>query len=102
MAKAFRVLNEGEAIASSAPKTHAFAMNVGLLSPDHVTIDKWHMSGPALTKPIDGVTDTVETVTDKQYRRIEAITAQIAKVNGFKGFELQAIIWVAIKATWNR
>jgi hypothetical protein len=44
----------------------------------------------------------VETVTDKQYRRIEAITAQIAKLNGFKGFELQAIIWVAIKATWNR
>jgi hypothetical protein len=100
-AKAFRVLNEGEAIASSAPKTHAFAMNVGLLSADHITIDKWHVRA-CLTKPIDGVTDTVETVTDKQYRRIEAITAQIAKVNGFKGFELQAIIWVAIKATWKR
>jgi thermostable 8-oxoguanine DNA glycosylase len=76
-------------------------MNVGLLSADHITIDKWHVRA-CLTKPIDGVTDTVETVTDKQYRRIEAITAQIAKVNGFKGFELQAIIWVAIKATWNR
>jgi hypothetical protein len=81
-AKAFRVLSEGEAIASSAPKTHAFAMNVGLLSADHITIDKWHVRA-CLTKPIDGVTDTVETVTDKQYRRIEAITAQIAKVNGF-------------------
>jgi hypothetical protein len=100
-AKAFRVLNEGEAIAASAPKTHAFAMNVGLLSPDHITIDKWHVRA-CLTKPRDGVTATVETVTDKQYRRIEAITAQIAKLNGLKGYELQAIIWIAIKENWNR
>jgi hypothetical protein len=100
-AKAFRVLNEGEAIAASAPKTHAFAMNVGLLSPGHVTVDKWHIRA-CLTKPRDGVTDTVETVTDRQYRRIEAITAQIAKVNGLKGYELQAIIWVSIKENWKR
>ena len=99
--KAFRALNEGERIASSAPKTHAFAMNVGLLSPDHITIDKWHIRA-CLVKPKDGVTNTVETVTAKQYRRIEAITAQIAKENGFKGYELQAIIWVSIKQNWGR
>ena len=76
--KAFRALNEGEQIASSAPKTHAFAMNVGLLSPEHITIDKWHIRA-CLVKPSEGITETVETVTAKQYRRIEAITAQIAK-----------------------
>ena len=99
--KAFRALNEGERIASSAPKTHAFAMNVGLLSSDHITIDKWHIRA-CLTKPADGITDTVESVTEKQYRRIEAITAQIAKQNGLKGYELQAIIWVTIKENWGR
>jgi hypothetical protein len=100
-AKAFRILNEGSRIAASAPKTHAFAMNCGLLSPDHVTIDKWHIRA-CLTKPKDGITETAEQVTDKQYRRIEAITAQIAKANGLMGYELQAIIWVAIKNNWNR
>jgi len=99
--KAFRALNEGERIASSAPKTHAFAMNVGLLSSEHITIDKWHIRA-CLVKPKDGVTDTVETVTAKQYRRIEAITAQIAKESGLKGYELQAIVWVAIKESWGR
>ena len=99
--KAFRALNEGERIASSAPKTHAFAMNVGLLSSEHITIDKWHIRA-CLVKPKDGVTDTVETVTAKQYRRIEAITAQIAKESGLKGYELQAIVWVTIKESWGR
>ena len=99
--KAFRTLNEGERIASSAPKTHAFAMNVGLLSSEHITIDKWHIRA-CLVKPKDGVTDTVETVTAKQYRRIEAITAQIAKESGLKGYEFQAIVWVTIKESWGR
>jgi len=99
--KAFRALNEGEQIASSAPKTHAFAMNVGLLSPEHITIDKWHIRA-CLVKPSEGITETVETVTAKQYRRIEAITAQIAKESGLKGYELQAIVWVTIKESWGR
>ena len=99
--KAFRALNEGEQIASSAPKTHAFAMNVGLLSPNHITIDKWHIRA-CLVKPSEGITETVETVTAKQYRRIEAITAQIAKESGLKGYELQAIVWVSIKERWGR
>lgn len=100
-AKAFRVLSEGKAIAATAPKTHAFAMNVGLLSADHITIDKWHIRA-CLTQPKHGIVDTVETVTDKQYRRVEAITAELAKVFRLKGYEFQAILWVAIKQKWNR
>ena len=76
-------------------------MNVGLLSPDHITIDKWHIRA-CLTQPKHGIVDTVETVTDKQYRRVEAITAQLAKSCGLKGYEFQAILWVAIKQKWNR
>jgi hypothetical protein len=35
-----------------------------------------------------------------QYKRIERLTAQLAKREGFKGYELQAIIWVTIKNNW--
>ena len=46
--KAFRIL-KGEIITEKSPKTHAFAMNVGLLSSEHITIDKWHLRA-CLTK----------------------------------------------------
>ena len=98
--KAFRIL-EGESITESSPKTHSFAMNVGLNSPDHITIDKWHIRA-CLCKPADGVVDTVEGVTPKQYRRIEAITARIAHKHNLKGYEMQAIVWVTIKQAWGR
>lgn len=93
--KAFRIL-KGELITEKSPKTHAFAMNVGLLSSDHITIDKWHLRA-CLTKQ---KMDVVETCTAVQYRRIEKITAQIAKENNLKGYELQAIIWVTIRNRW--
>lgn len=98
--KAFRVLN-GEMIAESSPKTHAFAMNVGRLSSEHITIDKWHIRA-CLCGIDEGAVDCVESITAKQYRRIEQITSMVAKEFGLKGYELQAIIWVTIKQAWNR
>ena len=98
--KAFRVLN-GELIAESSPKTHAFAMNVGRLSSDHITIDKWHIRA-CLCGIDEGAVDCVESVTIKQYRRIEQLTSMVAQELGLKGYELQAIIWVTIKEAWNR
>jgi len=103
--KAFAILNGEIEITAKSPKTHAFAMNVGLNSPDHITIDKWHLRA-CVTRPSDGVTDCVESCTAVQYRRLEAITAQC--LNGLtpkrvmKGYQLQAIIWVTIKKVWNR
>jgi len=99
-AKAWRAM-QGEIISEKAPKTHAFAMNVGLLSSEHITIDKWHLRA-CLTEPSDGIVKCTESCTIIQYRRIEQITAQIAKDNNLKGYELQAIIWVTIKQKWNR
>jgi hypothetical protein len=98
--KAFKAL-EGKLIAESAPKTHSFAMNIGLLSPEHITIDKWHIRA-CLVKPHKDIQDVVETVTSVQYRRVERITSEIAKELNFKGYQLQAIIWVAIKNNWGR
>lgn len=98
--KAFKVLN-GEMIAESSPKTHAFAMNVGRLSSEHITIDKWHIRA-CLCGIDEGAVDCVDSITAKQYRRIEQITSMVAKEFGLKGYELQAIIWVTIKQAWNR
>jgi len=99
--KAWAIMTDGEEIAAKSPKTHAFAMNMGRLSEKHVTIDKWHIRA-CLCKPSEGIVDTTESVTSAQYRRIEAITARLAEENKLKAYQLQAVIWVAIKQNWNR
>jgi len=99
--KAFEILRGNTEITAKSPKTHAFAMNVGLNSPDHITVDKWHLRS-CVVGPDDGIVDCAESCTAVQYRRVEAITAMLAKDLGLKGFELQAIIWVTIKRVWNR
>lgn len=99
--KAFAILADQVSLSEKSPKTHSFAMNVGLLSPDHITADKWHIRA-CLTRPEQGVTDTAESCTSAQYRRIEAVTVKLAHCHELKGYEAQAIIWVAIKDTWNR
>ena len=98
--KAFDILN-GKVITEKSPKTHAFAMNVGLLSSDHITVDKWHLRA-CLVYPNDGILPCVESCTSVQYRRVEKITSQLAKENNLKGYEFQAIVWVTIKNKWGR
>tara|TARA_R100000005_G_C4967637_1_gene181818 strand:+ start:293 stop:895 length:603 start_codon:yes stop_codon:yes gene_type:complete len=96
--KAFAIAMGNESILRKSPKTYAFAMNVGENSPDHVTVDKWHMRA-CLTSSRKRV-QVQESPTSMQYRRIERLTAQLARRRGFKGYELQAIIWVTIKNNW--
>lgn len=99
--KAFAILADKVSLSEKSPKTHSFAMNVGLLSPDHITADKWHIRA-CLSRPEQGVTDTAESCTSAQYRRIEAVTVKLAHCHELKGYEAQAIIWVSIKDAWNR
>lgn len=96
--KAFRAL-QGERISEKSPKTHAFAMNVGRLSDSHITVDKWHLRA-CCTTPKQGKIRCVDSCTALQYRRIERITAELARYKGIKGYELQAVIWVTIKDNW--
>ena len=101
--KAFKALQDGSIIDATAPKTHAFAMNVGLLSAEHITIDKWHLRACECRPSSKPVTEKYgETCTDAQYRRVEMLTARLAKEYGIKGYQLQAIIWITIKRVWNR
>ena len=76
-------------------------MNVGLNSADHITIDKWHLRA-CMFSPEEGIKECVESCTAVQYRRVEKITAKLAKEYDLKGYEFQAIIWVTIKDAWNR
>ena len=99
--KAFEILKGNTEITAKSPKTHAFAMNVGLNSPEHITVDKWHLRA-CVVGPVDGIEDCAESCTAVQYRRVEAITASLAKDLDLAGYELQAIIWVTIKRVWNR
>lgn len=99
--KAFKILAGTAELTEISPKTHAFAMNVGLLSERHVTVDKWHLRA-CLTHPKHGIKQIVETCTSAQYQRIEAITAELAIQYGLKAYQLQAIIWVSIKNAWGR
>jgi hypothetical protein len=99
--KAFEIAKGNIELSAKSPKTHAFAMNVGLNSPDHITVDKWHLRA-CVTKSREGVVECAESCTAAQYRRVEAITAQLAHDYGLKGYEAQAIIWVTIKRIWNR
>ena len=96
--KAFAIARGDESILRKSPKTYAFAMNVGENSADHVTVDKWHMRA-CLTSSRKRV-QVQERPTAMQYKRIEGLTARLAKRKGFKGYELQAIIWVTIKRHW--
>jgi len=96
--KAFRILNHADVITAKSPKTHSFAMNVGKLSEDHVTVDSWHLracqckpSKPVKPKQVQ------ESVTPLQYERVVDITKECAEKVGVKPYEFQAIVWVAIK-----
>jgi hypothetical protein len=99
--KAWDSLENGTEIQKSSPKTHSFAMNIAFNSSEHITIDKWHLRACQVS-PKAKPQKLQETCTALQYRNIERITADIAKIYNLKGYELQAIIWLAIKAKWER
>ena len=99
--KAFACAKGDTEITAKSPKTHAFAMNVGLNSPNHITVDKWHIRA-CLGRPEEGIYPAVETCTASEYRRIESITAELAVEFDLKGYQAQATIWVMIKKIWNR
>ena len=97
--KAFNLLRLDGFIQDVSPKTHAFAMNIGMLSGSHVTVDKWHLRA-CLCHPNDAIKKTQESVTPKLYRHIERLTSEIAEKLNMPAYEFQAIVWVTIKDNW--
>ncbi len=101
--KAWAALH-GEPISDTAPKTHAFALNISRLDPARCTIDAWAMRS-ALVPPgelarLPEPPDCQESPTECQYRRLERLHLAAAENAGLAGFELQAIVWIAIREAW--
>ena len=98
-AKAFEILESNSNIEKISIKTWNFAHNVGLLSGKHVTVDKW-MVRAALTFAKEGKRNTVESLTPNQYELIADCICKIATERNLKAYQVQAIIWVAIRNNW--
>jgi len=95
---------EGIPISDKSPKCHAFAAAISGLDPARVTIDCWAMRS-ALVPPgelarLPAPPDCQESPTEVQYRRLERLHLAAAEREGLAGFELQAIVWVAIREAW--
>ena len=99
--KAWEALEQGLEIQKTAPKTHSFAMNIARNSSEHITIDKWHLRACQVS-PNAKPQKLQEICTNLQYRNIERITSEVAKLYNLKGYEFQAIVWLTIKAKWER
>jgi len=95
----------GQPISDTAPKTHAFALNISRLDPARCTIDAWAMRS-ALVPPgelarLPEPPECQESPTECQYRRLERLHLAAAESAGLAGFELQAIVWIAIREAWS-
>lgn len=97
--KAFEIARGNQEILARSPKTYAFAKNVGELDDKFVTIDVWHLR--ACQTRSNNRKELQSTITPLQYKIIQEETLKVAKEFGIKGYEFQAIIWVAIRNRWN-
>jgi len=97
--KAFEIARGNQEILTKSPKTYAFAKNVGELDENFVTIDVWHLR--ACQTRSNKRKELQSTITPLQYKVIQEETLKVAKEFGIKGYEFQAIVWVAIRNRWN-
>lgn len=97
--KAFEIARGNREILTKSPKTYAFAKNVGELDENFVTIDVWHLR--ACQTRSNKRKELQSTITPLQYKIIQEETLKVAKEFGIKGYEFQAIVWVAIRNRWS-
>lgn len=95
--RALNILNEGYKIPSTAQKTHAFADNISNENSSLVTIDR-HASKAA----INDIKGGSVVITKKQYISFSNVFNIVVAENNFKGYELQAILWLTYKRKVNR
>lgn len=91
--KAIKIL-EKEPV-SWGNKTRAFWQNI-CLSDKAVTIDLWHLRAVKN----GSVDNCFNTLTDRRYKIIEAVTKVLACDHGILGYQFQAVIWVNIRNEW--
>jgi thermostable 8-oxoguanine DNA glycosylase len=96
--RAWAILSGDIEMLRKARKTHAFALNVGMMDESVVTIDKWMLRAFVTTSQTPKEVQT--SVTPLQYDRLSTHFCKLARSMGYKPYELQAIIWVTIRNRW--
>jgi len=89
--KAFNILNNNTSITNKSLKTFNFVNNIAYLCENSLTVDIWHLRA-CFNKVIKIDNASIGRVA---YEQIKNLTIKKAVKLGLKGYELQAIIWIA-------
>jgi hypothetical protein len=95
--KAFNILKGNTTITDTSLKTFNFVNNIAYLDANSLTVDIWHLRG-CFNKTIKIDNATIGRIA---YGQIKDLTVNIANKLGLKGYQLQAIIWIAIQRQYN-
>ena len=86
--KAFAIARGTKVITEDSQKTYNFVRNVGLLDPNAVTVDVWHL------RACKGKKIKSQSIGKIAYNQIKDLTLKLADNVGMTGFEYQAVVWV--------
>ena len=95
--KAFELAKGNIYINESSRKTYNFVRNIAHLDPSALTIDIWHVR--ACLRQFKAINKA--NIGKIAYNQIKALTIKKAQKLGLKGFEYQAIIWIAAQNNIN-
>ena len=89
--KAFNIAKGNLIIDKLSPKTYNFTKNIAHLDSEALTVDIWHLR--ACLKQFKSI--KTAQIGKLAYQQIKTLTIRKAEKLGLKGFEYQAIIWLA-------
>ena len=95
--KAFELAKGNIFITEDSPKTYNFVRNIAHLDPTALTVDIWHIR--ACLKQFKSIGNA--QIGKVAYQQIKALTIKKANKLGLKGFEYQAVIWLATQNNIN-
>ena len=91
--KAYNIINSNTVITDKSLKTYNFVYNMGVLSPEHLTVDIWHLRA-CFRKSIKIDSANIGRLA---YEQIKSLTIKKANKIGLTGYQYQAVIWSAIR-----
>ena len=96
--KAFELAKENIFITEDSPKTFNFVRNIAHLDPTALTVDIWHIR--ACLKQFKSIGNA--QIGKVAYKQIKDLTIKKAQKLGLKGYEYQAVIWLATQNNINK
>ena len=96
--KAFNIAKGLQEITEDSRKTFNFVRNIAHLDPQALTIDIWHVR--ACLKQFKSIGNV--NIGKTAYEQLKSLTINKAQKLDLKGYELQAIIWLAVQSNINK